>query len=152
MTRIAVADVEVPPFTAADVLVHVDNCGRLVFVVPDNVARALRTAGKAGWVEVLDMADGEGAHYAVGTRVHAAATVLIDLARSLPADAEIDPELREWTESAARFGAAYAFVVGRSGWDEAARWWAGDYAATRELHAAGSLHTSFADRSVFWAG
>ncbi len=151
MPRLAAVDVAVPRFVAADVAARTDQGGRVVFVVPDDVARALRQAGKAGWVEVLDMADGEGHRYPPGTRVHAAATVLLDVAGAIPADADMDADLRETTRRDAEFGALYAFVVGRSGWDDTARWWA-DYAATRGLHTAGSLHTTFPDGAVYWAG
>ena len=124
MPRSAATDVDVPAFTAADVAVRADKGGRVVFVIPDPVARALRRAGKAGWVEVLGMGDGEGHRYPPGTRVHAAATVLLDVARELPNDVDIDAETRERTLQAAGFGALAAFVVGRAGWDDAARWWA----------------------------
>jgi hypothetical protein len=122
MPRSAATDVDVPAFTAADVAVRADKGGRVVFVIPDPVARALRRAGKAGWVEVLGMGDGAGHRYPPGTRVHAAATVLLDVARELPNDVDIDAETRERTLQAAGFGALAAFVVGRAGWDDAARW------------------------------
>lgn len=151
MPRSAATDLDVPAFTAADVAVRADKGGRVVFVIPDPVARALRRAGKAGWVEVAGMGDGEGHRYPPGTRVHAAATVLLDVARELPNDVDIDAETRERTLQAAGFGALAAFVVGRAGWDDAARWWA-DYDATVELHLPGSLHTSFVDGAVYCAG
>ena len=59
-------DIDVPALTAADVAVRVDTGGRPVFVIPDDVTRALRRAGKAGWREVPDWAYGEGDRYPTG--------------------------------------------------------------------------------------
>jgi hypothetical protein len=123
-----------------------------VFVIPDDVARVLRRAGKAGWVEVPGFAYGEGDRYEAGTQVHAAANVLLAAARALPAAIDdMDGQQRDTIVRDAHFGSFYPFVVGRSGWDDDARWWR-DFDATDELRLPGSLHTWRGGAAVYWAG
>jgi hypothetical protein len=81
-----------------------DKMGRKVTIIPDAMAVALREASHAGWVEIVGMADGYSRDYAPGTVPHTLATELLDYWR---AD-----------------GAATCLVVGESGWDDAAAWWA----------------------------
>ena len=144
-------DIDVPTLTAADVAVRVDAGGRPVFVIPDDVARALRRAGKAGWREVPDWAYGEGDRYPTGGLVHIAASVLLEVARTLPVGVDhMDAKTRGQILRDAAVGSLYAFVVGRSGFDDDTRWWV-DYPANLDLHLPGSLHT-WPGGAIYWAG
>jgi len=89
------------------------------------MSRALRRAGKAGWREVPDWAYGEGDRYPTGGLVHTAASVLLEVARTLPVGVDhMDAKTRGQILRDAAVGSLYAFVVGRSGFDDDTRWWA----------------------------
>ena len=107
----------------------VDRMGRTVTVIDDATARELRVASHAGWHEYVGMADGHSRSYEPGTRVHSLVTDLFD----------------HWL--AAGF---CRFVVGESGWDDAAAWWR-DYPATTDLHVS-AIPCRENDGSVRFAG
>jgi hypothetical protein len=81
-----------------------DKLGRSVTIIPDDIAVELREASHAGWHEYVGMADGHSREYAPGTRVHGLVT-----------------DLFTWWRAN---GGHTCLIVGESGWDDAASWWA----------------------------
>ena len=121
-----------PVLTAADVTVTVDQLGRDTIVIPDAVAAELRKQVNQGWREIPDMADGYSRPFAPGSWTYETTTLIIDAyaASEPPAelseeDAETARRNRRWASGDhARLSAV--FIIGRSGWDPATRWWAQD--------------------------
>ena len=151
MMQITTVDVAVDELGPGDVAIHVDLLGRVVVVIPDAAARALRQASGQVWANLPGVDYGESDRYPVGTRVQAVASALLTAVMAVTAADVPDEHLRSRLMIDAAIGALYAFVVGRSGWDPTTRWWR-DNDTTTDLRVGPSLHTYVPDGSVFWAG
>lgn len=86
-----------------DVTLTTDKMGRSVAVIPDRAAALLRESSRAGWQDVADMNTGRSRLYWKGPTWETAR----DYLDSVPAGRN-SPDL----------------IVGASGWDAAAQWWA----------------------------
>jgi len=111
-----------------------DKLGRSVTIVPNDMARTLREASHVGWHEFVGMADGHSASFAPGTEVHTLVTAVFD----------------HWTAN----GGFTSLVVGESGWDDAAAWWAPSptHGGLDMRWHVGPMMTRNADGSVKFAG
>jgi hypothetical protein len=138
----------VPELTAEDITITVDNMGREVIVIPDAVAAELGHEVRRGWREFRGEANGESRRFAPGTwayrttdlimTVFAESTVSETLTMwpekprhgdeifPKPTRARMAEIVRERTAGPNGYLAGGAFIIGRSGWDFAARWWAFD--------------------------
>jgi hypothetical protein len=151
----------VPELTAEDITVTVDNMGREIIVIPDAIAAEIAHEVRRGWREFRGLADGESRQFAPGTWMHRTTELIMTTyAASTPAEALTlwpEPDTtgqshprrthaeharidRERASGPGGSLAGAAFIIGRSGWDFAARWWAFDVRslAHRSLRPGGS--------------
>lgn len=119
-----------PILGAGDVEVTRDRLDRPVLVIPDAAVTTMRTAvWGLHWSEI-DAANVARSSYAKpGTPVHAAAVVLLTAAGVADGDG------------------FHGFVVGRSGWDTANRWWTAD---RDRLSLPGSMYVDDALGGAYW--
>lgn len=136
-----------PELTAEDITVTVDNAGREIIVIPDAVAAELAHEVRRGWREFRGQADGESRRFAPGTWAYRTTDLIMSVyTASEPAEAlSMWPEPDQTGRTHPRLShaeraridreratggngclAGAAFIIGRSGWDTAARWWAFD--------------------------
>ena len=141
-------DVPVPALDRADVALPLDRSGRIVIVVPDDVALALVTARRIGWRDVPGFGYGESSRFPAGSPV---ALVIMDLLKIITEAQPDDHDGHDWTDGgyARVHRSIYAPIVGRSGWDSSARTWRGGYHASAHLIVGGAAHVDHAGAAYF---
>lgn len=136
-----------PELTAADVVVTCDNNGREIIVIPDAIAAELAAEVRRGWREFRGEANGESRRFAPGTWAYRTTDTIMSAytASAIPEALAMWPEKdhshlnfppltherraqvdRERASGGNGYLAGSAFIIGRSGWDFDARWWAFD--------------------------
>jgi hypothetical protein len=120
-----------------DARVSTDHMGRVVAIVPDEVAERLRASIEDGWTEIRGVADGYSRDFARGTWVYNATMRILD---------EVAKSGTERAERAAAdergYREYYGFIVGESDWSDETRWWV-DYPANAGLHVPGFPATKY---------
>jgi hypothetical protein len=136
-----------PELVAADITIAVDNMGREVVVVPDAVAAELSYEVRRGWLEDRDGIYGESRRFAPGTWAYTTTVLILATYAASPISETItrwpEPDhggklftpltheqqaVRHRERAAGPRGEAAGslFIIGRTGWDFRARWWALD--------------------------
>jgi hypothetical protein len=122
----------------AEVRVAVDRFGREALLVPDTVARYMRTQVLDGWTECGVSGTGHSRAFTALTHMFALAATLAETFAASDPPAEMPTALRAEAlhdrERVAAGGTCYAQVVGAGGWDATAR----DYVGAADLHVPGS--------------
>jgi hypothetical protein len=124
--------------TGAEVTVTMDQFGREVLLVPDAVARYMRTQVLDGWTECGVGATGRSRAFTALTHMFALTATLAETFAASDPPAEMPADLRaealQDRERVAAGGTCYAQVIGAGGWDATAR----DYLGATDLHVPGS--------------
>lgn len=151
-----------PVLAATDVTITVDDMGREIIVLPDPVAAELAYEVRRGWRELPDDY-GESRQFAPGTWAYTTIALILatyaaspvsetltlwpepdDTGRLMPplTHAERARRHRERASGPYADAAGSLFIIGRTGWDFRARWWALDVRSLghKALHPYGYPH------------
>lgn len=134
-----------PALTVEQVTVTTDHMGRAYAVVPDAVARLLRTASLKGIDPEARGISFESAPCPADSWEAATVRVIFEAVLASPVAADDDHACGLRLYRKYDGGEFFGFIVGESGWNPDARWWR-DYATTGDVRVGGNACIASKDR------
>jgi hypothetical protein len=134
--------------TVDEVTVTTDHMGRVYAVVPDEIARPLALASRAGIDPEARGISFESAPQAADSWTATTVRTIFEAVLASPAAADDVHTCGLGLYRKYDGGTFYGFVVGASGWDMEARWWR-DYRQTDDLRVSGNANIAYRSRGAF---